>query len=171
MPDGDVLDSAAYSTDSQTMPSNYDTPGDQALVLTAGSSGQLVVEPSQAATYGSSQDWNVQATPYAVNVPATQVSTFPPTVVTYGCLSGWTPTEGDMEPTSGVDTAFSLVTGAGPYDLVDPLLSGDSAASSGYKLVYIGSLETTPTPHLTTSALVAPFSYICQNMSYASPPR
>jgi hypothetical protein len=130
MPDGDILDTTLYNTDGQTGPSNYDTPGDQALVLTASSSGQLVVEPSQAATYGSSQDWNVRSMAYTVDVPATQLSTSPPTAVTYGCLNGWNAMYGNLEQTSGVDTTVALVTGPGPYDLVDPLLTGDTRAAA-----------------------------------------
>jgi hypothetical protein len=102
MPGGDIIDTLLYNTDSQTGPSNYDTPGDQALVLTASSSGQLVVEPSQAATYGSDQDWNVRSTAYAVDVPATETSIpLQSASVFYGCLNGWTPSTYNLAPASG----------------------------------------------------------------------
>jgi hypothetical protein len=153
-------DSATYSTDSQTGPSNYDTPGDQALVLTA-SGGQLVVEPSQTATYGSNQDWNVWSTAYAVDVPATEMSIpLQSARVSYGCLNGWTPETYSLEQTSGAETTVSTVTGAGPYDLVDPLLSGDSADSSGIQLLYTGLLVqsgtcSAPKPALASGLRVA----------------
>jgi hypothetical protein len=153
-------DSATYSTDSQTGPSNYDTPGDQALVLTA-SGGQLVVEPSQTATYGSNQDWNVWSTAYAVDVPATEMSILLQSArVSYSCLNGWTPETYSLEQTSGAETTVSTVTGAGPYDLVDPLLSGDSADSSGIQLLYTGLLVqsgtcSAPKPALASGLRVA----------------